>query len=70
VRRRGEDVASFADHIACDGATRSELVVPIVGGDEVRAVLDLDSHAPAAFSATEARMLEDLLAKAFDRVRW
>lgn len=64
------DVRAIADHIACDDAARSELVIPIVGHGEVRAVLDLDSHTPRAFSAAEARLLERLLASAFSDVAW
>ena len=66
-------VAAFPGHIACDGATRSELVIPVRGSDgQVRAVLDLDSHSPAAFGAAEARRLEALLAEVFARpdVEW
>src|SRR5258708_2917183 len=37
------DVDAFPGHIACDAASRSELVVPLVSGDRVVAVLDLDS---------------------------
>jgi len=62
------DVEAFPGHIACDGATRSELVVPVRDGDgRVRAVLDLDSHLPSAFSAAEAARLEALLDEVFAR---
>lgn len=62
------DVEAFPGHIACDGATRSELVVPVRDGDgRVRAVLDLDSHWPSAFSAAEAARLEALLDGVFTR---
>ncbi len=60
------DVAAFADHIACDDATQSELVVPVFGAGVVQAVLDFDSHQPAAFSAAEAARVVRLLASAFD----
>ena len=43
------DVHAFAGHIACDAATRSELVVPILAGDELVGVLDLDSPSLARF---------------------
>ena len=60
------DVEAFPGHIACDGATRSELVVPVRDADgRVRAVLDLDSHREAAFSEAEARGLEALLDEVF-----
>jgi GAF domain-containing protein len=69
------DVRDFPGHIACNDATLSELVVPVFGavgaGREVHAVLDLDSHALAAFSEPEAARLEALLASAFDRrIAW
>ena len=49
--QRVEDVHAFPGHIACDAASASELVVPIVGADgELIAVLDLDSPSPARFT--------------------
>ena len=59
------DVQAFPGHIACDGATRSELVIPVRIQDRLEAVLDLDSTHPAGFSTTEARLLEGLVARAF-----
>ena len=59
------DVQAFPGHIACDDATRSELVIPITVGGRLRAVLDLDSPHPGGFSAAEARILEALMARAF-----
>jgi GAF domain-containing protein len=65
------DVRAVADHIACDGATLSELVVPVHGRGMVQAVLDLDSRELAAFSPAEAVRLEALVADAFgDHVAW
>jgi GAF domain-containing protein len=53
------DVEAFPGHIACDSAARSEIVVPVFDpGGELIAVLDLDSHAPAAFDATDQEGLE------------
>ncbi len=43
------DVHAFPGHIACDAASRSELVVPVVREGELIAVLDLDSPSPARF---------------------
>jgi len=44
------DVDAFPGHIACDSAARSEIVVPVrAPGGELVAVLDIDSHQPAAF---------------------
>jgi GAF domain-containing protein len=66
------DVRAFPDHIACDDATLSELVLPVLGGraGDVQAVLDLDSRSLAAFSLAEQRALESLLARAFAGVAW
>jgi GAF domain-containing protein len=70
-RMRVDDVDAFADHIACDSRTRSELVLPIAVAGEVRAVLDLDSTHPAGFSDGEAERLEALLREVFSpSTRW
>jgi GAF domain-containing protein len=63
--QRVPDVHAFPGHIACDGATRSELVIPVRVGGRVVAVLDLDSTHLDGFSPAEARILEDLLACSF-----
>lgn len=56
------DVHDFPGHIACDAASRSELVVPIVAGDRLLGVLDLDSPTPARFDEVDARGCEALMA--------
>jgi GAF domain-containing protein len=48
--QRVDDVHAFPGHIACDAASLSELVVPIVREGKLVAVLDLDSPAPARFT--------------------
>ncbi len=48
-----EDVHAFPGHIACDVASASELVVPIVDGDRLIGVLDLDSPLPARFDQAD-----------------
>ena len=48
--QRVDDVNAFAGHIACDSASASELVVPIIRDGELIAVLDLDSPRPARFT--------------------
>jgi GAF domain-containing protein len=53
-----EDVHAFADHIACDAASRSELVVPLRRGDRILGVIDLDSPLPARFDREDQRGLE------------
>ena len=57
-----EDVHAFPGHIACDAASRSELVVPIVHGNTLIGVLDLDSPEPARFDAEDAAGCEALVA--------
>ena len=48
--QRVDDVHAFPGHIACDGASASELVVPIVRDGKLIAVLDLDSPTAARFT--------------------
>ena len=62
------DVQAFPGHIACDDATRSELVIPVVKEERLIAVFDLDSPHRDGFCAAEARILEDLLARCFRTV--
>lgn len=55
--QRVDDVRAFAGHIACDPASRSELVVPVIRNGTVGAVLDLDSPLPARFTDADAQGL-------------
>jgi L-methionine (R)-S-oxide reductase len=57
-----EDVNQFPGHIACDSASMSEVVVPLVRDGKVIGVLDLDSPLPRRFDAADARALEELAA--------
>jgi GAF domain-containing protein len=57
------DVHAFPGHIACDAASRSELVVPLIADGELLGVLDLDSPRPGRFDALDARGLEALAAQ-------
>jgi GAF domain-containing protein len=64
--QRVDDVHAFPGHIACDSASESELVVPIVRDGELLAVLDLDSPRKARFDAEDERgcvAICELLAK-------
>ena len=55
------DVHAFAGHIACDAASASELVVPVVGRDgRLIAVIDLDSPSPARFDEEDVAGCLDL----------
>ena len=56
--QRVEDVNAFPGHIACDSASRSELVVPLYQGDTLLGVFDLDSPLPARFDADDQAGLE------------
>jgi GAF domain-containing protein len=56
------DVNAFPGHIACDGASQSEVVVPLIAANRVVGVLDLDSARLARFDEVDARGLERLAA--------
>lgn len=62
------DVHAFPGHIACDAASRSELVVPILHDGRLLGVLDLDSPLPARFDAEDARGCEALMARLAPRI--
>jgi L-methionine (R)-S-oxide reductase len=55
------DVNAFPGHIACDAASASEIVLPIVKGARLIGVLDLDSPKPARFQEIDARGLEEVV---------
>jgi len=55
------DVHEFPGHIACDAASNSEIVVPILAGDTLIGVLDLDSPRRDRFDAADAGGLERLV---------
>jgi L-methionine (R)-S-oxide reductase len=63
-----EDVHAFPGHIACDAASRSELVVPVVSDGRLIGVLDLDSPEPARFDAEDAAGCEALVALLASRI--
>jgi GAF domain-containing protein len=56
------DVHAFPGHIACDAASQSELVVPVLRDGAVIAVIDLDSPTPARFTNADAEGIEALAA--------
>ncbi|MGJ7904289.1 GAF domain-containing protein [Lysobacter sp. 1R34A] len=58
--QRVADVHAFPGHIACDAASRSEVVVPLVHGDALIGVFDLDSPIPDRFDADDQAGLEAL----------
>ncbi len=54
------DVHEFPGHIACDSASRSEIVIPLLVGERLLGVLDIDSPRVARFDAHDAEGLEQL----------
>jgi GAF domain-containing protein len=62
------DVHAFPGHIACDAASRAELVVPVVSGDRIVAVIDLDSPEPSRFDEEDAAGVEQIARLLTDRV--
>ena len=55
------DVDEFPGHIACSSLTKSEIVVPVFKGNDVVAVLDIDSERLANFDETDKSFLEELV---------
>ena len=55
------DVEAFPGHIACDAASRSEIVIPLIAGGQLLGVLDIDSPKLARFDEADARGLERLV---------
>jgi L-methionine (R)-S-oxide reductase len=54
------DVHEFPGHIACDAASQSEIVVPLLRGDELLGVLDIDSPSIGRFDDADRRGIERL----------
>jgi len=66
------DVQAFPGHIACDAASRSEIVVPLLKAGSLIGVLDLDSPEPGRFDREDAQGLAEavqLLLAASDMTR-
>lgn len=64
------DVHAFPGHIACDAASNSEVVVPLLDGGRLIGVLDLDSPRRGRFGAADAALLEALAAKLVAASDW
>ena len=60
--QRVDDVEAFPGHIACDAASRSEIVIPLLRDGELLGVLDIDSPEPARFTAEDQAGLEAIAA--------
>ena len=64
------DVDAFPDHIACASSTRSELVLPVFGGQgQLLGVFDLDSDQPDAYTQEDADALTEILTETFRHVK-
>lgn len=61
------DVELFPGHIACNSASKSEIVIPLVSGGEVVGVLDIDSDRLADFDEVDAGFLEKITQKILHR---
>ena len=64
------DVHQFPGHIACDGASESEIVIPIRADGQVKAVLDIDSPVKNRFSPEDQEGLEQLAKLIEEKVSW
>ncbi len=63
------DVNAFPGHIACDAASRSEIVVPLLLGDTLLGVFDVDSPLPARFDDDDRAGMEQLAKIYLDSLR-
>ncbi len=61
--QRVADVHQFPGHITCDGASEAEIVVPLIRGDEILGVLDIDSPEKSRFDAVDQSGLEAVAAQ-------
>jgi len=64
------DVNRFPGHIACDAASRSEIVVPILENGVLRGVLDVDAPEPARFDDEDRAGLERYVEVLVPRIDW
>ena len=64
------DVHAFPGHIACDSASASEIVIPIHSGEQIAAVLDIDSPVKDRFSAEDAAGLAELVQLIEQKISW
>lgn len=63
------DVHAFPGHIACDAASQSEIVVPLISGEKLLGVLDIDSPRLARFDASDQRGIERLASIYVEAIR-
>lgn len=65
-----KDVHEFPGHIACDSASRSEIVIPMMLRDKIIGVLDIDSPSVARFDELDAMKLEEIVQLIIDGCAW
>ena len=64
------DVQAFPGHIACDAASRSEIVVPIISAGTLRGVLDVDAPVTGRFDGEDRAGLEEFVRVLTPRIAW
>lgn len=64
------DVHAFPGHIACDSASRSEIVIPLRSGDKITGVLDIDSPIPDRFDEEDKKGLEEFVTVLQEGCNW
>ncbi len=64
------DVHQFPGHIACDCASNSELVVPIITDGTIRGVLDIDSPVTNRFDETDRKYMQLFVEKLNKYINW
>lgn len=65
-----KDVHNFPGHIACDSASNSEIVIPIIAGKKFAGVLDIDSPKLERFDETDALYLQQFVYKLNKYIDW
>lgn len=65
---RVDDVEVFPGHIACDSASRSELVIPMIKNGKIYGVLDLDSPKLSRFSSEDEKLLTAIMNRISERI--
>ena len=63
-----EDVHQFDNHIGCDSASNSEIVIPIIKNNEIIGVLDIDSPSFSRFNKIDKLYLEKVISKLVDKL--
>lgn len=64
------DVEEFPGHIACDSASRSEIVIPMIVSERLVGVMDIDAPVPARFDARDAEGLSEFVRILTEQTDW